>query len=204
VTFLSLNRRVVLFAILFLVSPELIAQKNNNGGSQPLQQNSGNQNNQSAPSAPGITGGTSPIESVLFSYAALAADARAIAGGISTKVPAGSTVVLTVSSDVSASFSGAQSLRGQRSGAWVGSSLRKKAPSSLTKSVSCPQKLKSRCCVFCRNGSLSGWVAVSRFELTCGSSPPAIATWRLPSPRVSRTANEAVSRRISPGNFDGA
>jgi hypothetical protein len=102
VTFLSLNRRVVLFAILFLVSPELIAQKNNNGGSQPLQQNSGNQNNQSAPSAPGITGGTSPIESVLFSYAALAADARAIAGGISTKVPAGSTVVLTVSSDVSA------------------------------------------------------------------------------------------------------
>src|SRR5713101_2656453 len=75
-------------------------------------------------------------------------------------------------------------LRGQPSGGWVGSSLRKKAPSSLMKSVSCPRKLKLRCCVCCRSGSLSVWVAISLSELTCGSSPPLIATWRLPSLRV--------------------
>src|SRR6267378_1203576 len=78
--------------------------------------------------------------------------------------------------------------RGHCSGGWVGSSLRKKAPSSLTKSVNCPRKLKLPCCVFCRSGSLSVWVAISRSELTCGLSPPPIATWRLPSLRVHAVA----------------
>src|SRR6266478_2331399 len=75
-------------------------------------------------------------------------------------------------------------LRGRLSGGWVAASVRKKAPSSLTKSVSCPRKLKLRCCVFCKSGSLSGSVAISLSELTCGSSPPPIVTWRLPSLRV--------------------
>src|ERR1700737_1096500 len=74
--------------------------------------------------------------------------------------------------------------QGHCSGDWVASSLRKKAPSSLTKSVSCPRKLKLRCCAFCKSGSLSVWVAISRSELTCGSSPPPIVTWKLPSPQV--------------------
>src|SRR5713226_9895031 len=75
-------------------------------------------------------------------------------------------------------------LRGQPSGGWVGSSLRKKAPSSLMKSVSCPRKLKLRCCVFCRNISLSVWVAISLSEPMCGSSPPPTAIWRRLSQRV--------------------
>src|SRR5712691_6929498 len=70
---------------------------------------------------------------------------------------------------------------GHCSGGWVGSSLRKKAPSSLTRSVSCQQKRKLRCYVFCRSESLSGWVATSASERTCGSSPPPIVIWRLPS-----------------------
>src|SRR6266852_5619055 len=74
-------------------------------------------------------------------------------------------------------------LRGQRNGDWVGSSLRKKAPFSSTRSVNCQQKLKFLCCMFCRSGSLSVWVAISLSERTRGSSPPPIATWRLPSPR---------------------
>src|SRR5437879_915229 len=72
-------------------------------------------------------------------------------------------------------------LRGPPSGGWVGSSLRKKALSSSMKSANCPRKLKLRCCVFCRNVSLSVWVAISLSALTYGSSPPPIATWRLPS-----------------------
>src|SRR6267378_2463987 len=75
-------------------------------------------------------------------------------------------------------------LRGQRNGGWDGSRWRKKALSSLMKSVSCLQKLKSRYCVFCRSGSLSVLVAIKQFELTCGSLLPPIATWRLPSLRV--------------------
>src|SRR6185369_11427751 len=73
-------------------------------------------------------------------------------------------------------------LRGQRNGGWVGSSLQKEAPSSLTRSVSSQRKLKSRCCMFCRSGSFSVWGAISLSERTRGSSPPPIATWRLPSP----------------------
>ena len=35
-----------------------------------------------------------------------------------------------------------------------------------------------------RSGNLSGWVAISLSALTCGSSPPPIVTWSLPSPQV--------------------
>src|ERR1700738_2236584 len=75
-------------------------------------------------------------------------------------------------------------LRGQRSGDWVGSSLQKKAPSSLTRSGSSQRKPKLRCYMFCRNGNLSAWAAISLSERTRGSSPPPIATWRLPSLRA--------------------
>src|SRR5260370_25596882 len=79
-------------------------------------------------------------------------------------------------------------LPGQRSDDWVGSSLRKKAPSSLTKSANCQRKLKLRFYVFCRSGSLREWVAISVTQVTCGSSPPAIATWRRPSARAHSVA----------------
>src|ERR1700720_2375267 len=75
-------------------------------------------------------------------------------------------------------------LRGQLNGGWAGSSLRKKALSSLTKSVSCQRKLKSRCCACFRSGSSSVWEAISISELTCGLLPPAIVTWRLRSQQV--------------------
>src|SRR5258708_10943798 len=74
--------------------------------------------------------------------------------------------------------------QGLYSGDWVGSSLRKRAPAELMKSVSCPRKLKFRCCVFCRNISLSVWVAISLSEPMCGSSPPPTAIWRRLSQRV--------------------
>lgn len=90
---------LMLFAVLFLTEDELLAQKSSNGqtgGPQPAQQS------QAGGAPAGITGGSSPIESTLFSYAALAADATAISGGISQKVGAGSTLILTTSNDVSA------------------------------------------------------------------------------------------------------
>src|SRR5438270_13847037 len=74
-------------------------------------------------------------------------------------------------------------LRGQRSGDWVGSSLQKKAPSSLTRSGSYQRKLKLRYCMFCRSESFSVWAAISLSERTRGSSPPPIAIWKLPSLR---------------------
>ncbi len=52
------------------------------------------------------------------------------------------------------------------------------------RSVNCQRKRKLRCCEFCRSGSSSVWVAISQSELTYGSSPPQIGTWRRPSPRV--------------------
>ena len=57
-----------------------------------------------------------------------------------------------------------------------------------TMSVNCQRKRKLRCCVFCRSGSSSVSVAISQSELTYGSSPPQIGTWRRPSPRVQFVA----------------
>lgn len=53
-----------------------------NQGNQSGQSNSGNQPSQPA----GITGGSSPIESTMFSYMALAADAEKIARAIQTQL----------------------------------------------------------------------------------------------------------------------
>src|SRR5882762_3629965 len=92
-------------------------------------------------------------------------------------------------------------LLGQLNGGWDGSRWRKKALSSLMKSVSCLQKLKSRYCVFCRSGSLSVLVAIRQFELTCGSSLPPIATWRLPSLRVHFAAICFTASTCSPLRF---
>src|SRR6266404_92321 len=75
-------------------------------------------------------------------------------------------------------------LRAPCSGGWGASRLPKKAPSSLTRWVNCQRKRKLCYCVFCRSGSSSVWVAISQSELTYGSSPPQIGTWRQPSPQV--------------------
>jgi hypothetical protein len=88
-----------------LTEGNLLGQKGSNnqtGGPQPAQQSQSTQGNQTSGAPPGITGGSSPIESTLFSYAALAADANAISGGIAQRVGAGSTLILTTSNDVSA------------------------------------------------------------------------------------------------------
>src|ERR1700676_1465600 len=74
-------------------------------------------------------------------------------------------------------------LPGQRNDDWVGSSLRKKAQFSSTRSASYPRKLKLRYCTYCRSGSFSVWVGISLSERTRGSSLLPIATWKLLSPR---------------------
>ena len=101
----TLSICLMFFACSFLTEGTLLGQKGSNsqtGGPQPAQQSQGPQGNPTSAAPAGITGGSSPIESTLFSYAALAADANAISGGIAQRVGAGSTLILTTSNDVSA------------------------------------------------------------------------------------------------------
>jgi hypothetical protein len=103
----ALNTLVVTLAVSLLIGDNsILAQKGAGappgGAQQTSAQSPGAQNTQSAGAPAGITGGSSPIESTLFSYAALDADAAAISAGIQTKVGKGSTIVLTTSNDVSA------------------------------------------------------------------------------------------------------
>lgn len=95
--------RILVLAISMLVADNSCsAQKGGGGQTGGSQQSSSPQSNQASSTPAGITGGSSPIESTLFSYAALNADAGAISAGVSGKVGDGATIVITTPTDVSA------------------------------------------------------------------------------------------------------